>query len=154
MKKLLMALTVIGTMSYSANAQSTKSQFDKNYPVCEGKDGKGVICTKAQMEAQIRNKRVHVQDVDAKGLPVADKALSETNQVVFVRCQSAVDESPNTYVAPNRHHILVNYDNMDNPYKGLPSQQYDGPAKNDERNINVNQTSINLPPNSGYTANR
>lgn len=144
MKKILVVLAVLGLVNYGADAQTKKSQFDKNYPVCQTKNGYAT-CSKAQLNAQLKEKEVQ----ETYPVASAPERLAGYDQVVFVKCQSAVDEP--TYGGPVRHHIQVSYDQMDNPYKGLPSQQYDGPAKDDERNKNVNQTSIQLPSNMGYT---
>lgn len=142
MKKLLMSLAIFGCMNMSANAQQKESEFAKNYPVCSYKHGYN-ICTKQEKNAQL--KKLQLKENVAAPLP-------STNQVIFVRCRSAADEPSVSYNGPYRHHNIIVDDDMDNPYKGKPSKQYDGPVKNEERNINVNQTSIDLPPNNGYTA--
>jgi len=53
-------------------------------------------------------------------------------------------------------HIIVGGDNATAPYDGLPSPQYDGPAKNKQRNLKVNSPeqnstdpSFQLPPSNG-----
>ena len=142
MKKLLMSLAIFGCMNMSANAQQKESEFAKNYPVCSYKNGYN-ICSQAEKNAELR--KLHAQKHLAAPLP-------STNQVIFVRCQSVADEPSLSYTGPYRHHNIIVNDNMDNPYKGKPSKQYDGPAKNDVRNLNVNQSSIELPPSSGYVS--
>jgi hypothetical protein len=141
MKKILMSLAIFGCMNFSAHAQQ-KSKFDENYPVCKNNGGYA-ICTQQQKAKQLKALQTKA---------TADVApLPETNQVVFVRCQSAVDEPSVTYNGPYRRHNIIVDEDMDNPYKGKPSRQNDGVQKNEERNLNVNQTSIDLPPNNGYT---
>jgi hypothetical protein len=54
-------------------------------------------------------------------------------------------------VSYTRHHIKVYYDNMNNPYRGLPSRQNDGVKKNEMRNLNVTATSFgaDIPASDG-----
>ena len=152
MKNLLIALSVLGMMNTSAIAQQKSSKYDVNYPVCSNKNGY-TVCTKDQLKAQLKKQRVHQEVVAAKPAPVQE-------QVLYVRCRSVAEPDP-SYLNDNKHHsIKVSYDNMttadnmDNPYNALPSRQYDGPVKNEQRNINVNQTSIQLPPIDGNIAGR
>ncbi len=140
MKRIIMALTIAGCFHFSAAAQQ-KSTYAKNYEVCKNKNGY-TICSKDQLNKQLK----------AMQTKPKEEALPETNQVVYVRCQSITDDPRLTYNGPYRRHNIIVDEDMDNPYKGLPSRQNDGVQKNEERNINVNQTSIELPPNNGYTA--
>lgn len=138
MKKILIALTVIGTIHYSANAQTHKSKFAQNYQVCKASDSY-TICGETpsttnstpggeQMSATV------LQNMEAQP---ADAQSMQMNQV-------------NSYEGYyQRHNIQVSYDDPRNPYEGLPSIQDDGPAKNNQRNLNYNQTSIILPPVNG-----
>jgi len=145
MKKLMMMLAIIGMIQTSANAQKT-SKFAKNYDVCRYRNGYEV-CSKDQMSAQ--NKKLKA----TKSL-AAKEATPLQDQVVYVKCFSAADQTPAIgNLNYRRHNNMMIIDDMDNPYHGLPSRQYDGPVKNEERNKNVNQTSIDLPANDGsFTA--
>jgi len=139
MKKILISLAIFGCMNFSAQAQQNDSKFAKNYPVCKNDNGYAT-CSKGQMNKQVK----------ALQARPADEALPETNQVVFVRCQSVADDPSLSYRGPYRRHNIIVDEDMDNPYKGKPSLQNDGVQKNEERNLNVGQTSIDLPPSNGY----
>jgi len=132
MKKILIALTIIGTIHYSANAQTHKHNFAQNYQVCRASDAY-TICGET---------------------PTATNSTpggaAENTNVLNTSEQSMQMNQINSYEGYyQRHHIVVSYDDPRNPYEGLPSIQDDGPAKNDQRNLNYNQTSIILPPVNG-----
>ncbi len=55
----------------------------------------------------------------------------------------------NSYEGYYRKHNIVVSDEMDKPYKGEASRQYDGPAKNEYRNMNFENTSQYIAPSSG-----
>lgn len=133
MKKILIALTIIGTIHYSANAQTHKSNFAQNYQVCKANDAY-TICGEAPSAT----------NSTPGGAPENVNVLQNTC------AQSVQMNQVNSYEGYyQRHNIRVSYDDPRNPYEGLPSIQDDGPAKNDQRNLNYNQTSITLPPVNG-----
>lgn len=151
MKQLLMALTMIGMIHYSANAQSKKN-YNQNYPVCRTGDGYA-ICNKAQTSASTTfgtedmTSTTAPEDMNQSTLPLA---------VNPIPCNTISDNDAigmnnvNAYEGYyTRHNIVVSYDDMTAPYQGEPARSYDGPAKNDYRNMNENQDGMSLPPSTG-----
>ncbi len=124
----------------NADAQtktSKKKSFNNNYSVCRNQAG-NYICSSDQMKAQNQRREV------------APPAIEPQNEVINIPSSTVVADKP-TMTASNSyrfHNFIVN-DEMDNPANGLPSQQYDGPAKNDQRNINYNQTQLSLRASDG-----
>jgi hypothetical protein len=136
MKKILIALTIIGTVHYSANAQ-TKHNFAQNYPVCRANDAY-TICG----EAPTATNTTPGGAAESTTVLQNEEAPQNTQWVQM----NEVNSYEGYY---QRHHIIVSYDDPRNPYNGLPSIQDDGPAKNDQRNLNYNQTNVVLPSVNG-----
>ncbi|MDR3678851.1 MAG: hypothetical protein P4L41_02720 [Flavipsychrobacter sp.] len=141
MKTILIALIVVGITNFSADAQAKKSSANQNYKVCLN-NGTYNICGKegtsrAGTSNRTRISKMHNMDKQAWTTPMAEPAEPIAMNTV------------NSYEGFYRRHNIVVSDDMHKPYEGEASRQYDGPAKNEERNLNVNQTSIYLPPNSG-----
>lgn len=154
MKKLFMALTMIGMIHYSADAQTKKHhRYNQNYRVCKAQGGYkicGMPVTKATATYSAWDNH-QVQTNNNNELAMAP--MSPTTSVpcnTMANGNSVSMNTSNSYEGYyKRHNIVVSYDDMRNPYEGEPSRQYDGPAKNEYRNLNVNQTSMDLPPNTG-----
>ncbi|HXS38465.1 MAG TPA: hypothetical protein VN721_17310 [Flavipsychrobacter sp.] len=131
MKKILMALTMVGLIHFSAEAQDkdSHSPFAENYKVCKYTNGYAVCGDESNPAAATYTMRL-----------LTPMASSSTP------CTSTTTETNSNYWHRN---IRVSYDNADNPYEGLPSKQNDGAQKNDERNLNTNQSEMVLPANDG-----
>ena len=155
MKKLLMALTMIGMIHYSANAQSKTSRYNQNYKVCKANGGYkicGMPVTKATATNSAWQTKQEQNDMTSDGMlaPVPQTVAVVAPCNTMSNGTSVSMNSTNSYEGYyKRHNIVVSYDDMHNPYEGKPSRQYDGPAKNEYRNLNYNQTSMDLPPNTG-----
>lgn len=130
MKKFLMALTVVGLFHFSAEAQSQRSSKNaKNYPVCRygdtyavcGDVPTGYITAPAPMP-------VYRQTNDDVYVDVSDNGVKPVSQEEFRK----------------RHNIVV-YDELRSAMPPYTEPE----AKREYRNMNVNQTSIQLPPNTG-----
>jgi hypothetical protein len=138
MKKILLALTMIGMIHYSAEAKpnSKKHNYNENYQVCK-LDNAYTICGETPTPATMTPASV---GANTNILPTATENVqsAQTNQA-----------SPSYTGNYQQHNIAVFYDDPRNPYEGLPSRQDDGPGKNEERNLNFNQTSVTLPPVNG-----
>ncbi len=136
MKRILLALAVIGLTFTGASAQSSaNSKFAKNYPVCLI-DGKYQICNSGVK-----------QDIGR---------TTEVSAETFVEMETTtvhMGQRTNTGNTINRGRIRVTYDNMNDPYNGNPAMQYDGPADNKQRNIRYLNTSHPIPPNDGGVSN-
>jgi len=136
MKKILLALTVIGTIHYSADAQNkTKQNYNQNYQVCKANDAY-TICGEKPTAATMTpaGTDVNLNDLTASAAP------SQSVQENQVKAYEGYYQ---------QHNIMVSYDDPRNPYEGLPSKQDDGPMKNDVRNLNYGPSSTNLPPVNG-----
>lgn len=132
MKKILMAIAVLG-LTYTAQAQSSaKSKFAKNYNICL-KDGSYQVCTPGKISEAGRT------------------TVKETEGYITMETTSVhMGSSPATVSsASNRGRIRVMYDDMNDPYMGRESMANDGVQKNKIRNINTNNGAYNLPPNDG-----
>lgn len=140
MKKLLMVLTMIVMIGDNANAQTGKTRqksFNNNYSVCRNQTG-DYICSSEQFRSQNQRKQITTATVE-----------SQTQIVVIPTTIVYNDNLSNSYNSSYRYHNFIVNDEMSNPANGLPSQQYDGPAKNDARNINYNQSQISLRASDG-----
>jgi hypothetical protein len=136
MKKLLIALAVIGTIHISANAQS-KSPFDVNYKVCRV-DSKYKTC-----DAN-----------DPAVVTTTSKATTEQKKVEqsLRRMDTYVHLGyrPSNVVSNKRNpRIVVMYDDPNGAYEGKSTQINDGVQKNKVRNVNYLDTSVDLPSNDG-----
>ena len=127
MKKILMALSIVGLFHISAQAQSKKSAA-QNYPVCRYGDTYAVCGDVPE---------------DAYAAPTAiPPRNSAGDEYVNVKDDGVQKVTPQEY--RTQHHIRV-YDQV---VGELPA--YTGsPEANEYRNMNVNQSSIVLPPNTG-----
>lgn len=145
MKKVLIALIVLGISGFSAEAKTKtkKAAADNNpnYRVCLdngtyytcGKEGDGAPVSMGKTKVA----KINSMDRKAWSVPCDDPSVAlNVNHI-------------SSYQGYYRKHNIIVSDDMHNPYEGKVSQQNDGPAENDYRNLNYNQTSIYLPPNSG-----
>jgi|GEM_PF-3855067 len=134
MKKILIALIVIGVTSFSADAKTKKNSNcskNPNYRVCLS-NGTYQVCGKEGSKAVNMNRDTQTWEV-SMSQPTADMDVNTVNSYEgFYR----------------KHNILVS-DEMDKPYKGEASRQWDGPAKNEYRNMNYNNTTEYIAPSSG-----
>ena len=132
MKKIFMALTMVGLIHLSAEAQDkdSHSPFAENYKICKYSNGYAVCGDQSSQATSAYTMRL-LTPIISNSTPCTS-ATTETNG--------------NDYW---HHNIKVSYDNADNPYEGLPSKQNDGPQKNEERNLNTNQSDMVLPANDG-----
>ena len=140
-----MALTVIGFMHSSAEAQTKKHSYNQNYKVC--RYGAAYAVCGDQHNPNARTASVTTQATvmtppAAPAVPCNTVAANTMDNTVSMNSASA-------YTGYYRRHNIMVSDDANAPYQGEPSRQYDGPAKNEYRNMNVNQTSIYLPPNDG-----
>lgn len=139
MKQILMALAVVAFLHNSAEAQAKKSKYDVNYKVCKSDNGYATC-----------GREGHVRYMTNNTMPA-----DQTTEIILVPVAVADDNNLDMNVVNSyegyyrRHNIVVGEDEMNAPYQGLPSQQYDGPDRNAQRNLNYNQTSIELPPSDG-----
>ena len=132
---------LVVSIQVSAGAQTHKTMkrdFNENYSVCSNASGY-YVCTVAQLHAQNQKHQAPLAKMD-----------THTEMVDIRSANGLTAAAENPYTEPFRYHkFIIGGDQMDNPGNGLPSQQYDGPTKNDQRNMNVNQTSMHLPPIDG-----
>jgi hypothetical protein len=124
----------------NTNAQTEKvrkNSFNNNYSVCRNQSG-DYICSSEQFRAQNQRRQIVTATVESQ------------TQVIDMPTTVVLNDNPTSaYNSYYRYHNFIVNDEMSNPANGLPSQQYDGPAKNDERNINYNQTQISLRASDG-----
>jgi hypothetical protein len=139
MKKILLALAIIGSLSYSAEAQK-KSKFDINYKVCLA-NGKYRTCNSEAPAA--KTKRVVLSDEEQT---VA--SLRKMDTYVHMGYKStALSNKKNP-------RFVVIYDDARAPYLGKESMTNDGVQNTRERNINYLNTTTELPPNDGGLSER
>lgn len=138
MKKILLALSIIGLISHNAGAQTKKSIYAKNYPVClSGSTYKVCTTTKAELG------RKETADNPDPSLRMMD---------TYVHMGYG---SRHTYASNKRNpRIRVAIDDPHAPYEGKESMINDGVQKNKERNINYLDNSVVLPPNDGGVSDR
>jgi|ERR1043165_8458084 hypothetical protein len=143
MKKVIMALMVLGSIHYSATAQSN-SKWAKNYKVCHV-GNTYQICDKADPVVVAPSPAIKVSTT-----PMATpcEPISMSNTYGF----AGYSRTPQggiraSYEGRNGEIIDVRA-----PYHGDPSRQYDGPEKNEYRNLNYQDNTMTLPPSDG--ANR
>ena len=135
-----MMLTIIVMIADNTNAQTRKikkNSFNKNYSVCQNLAG-NYICSSDQLRAQNQRRQV-----------VAAPGAIETEVIAMPSTTVLNDKPTNPYNNYYRYHNFIIGDDMTNPANGDPSQQYDGPAKNAERNMNYNQNQLTLRASDG-----
>jgi hypothetical protein len=134
MKKILLALGIIGILPFSAEAQK-KSVYDKNYPVCIA-DNKYVLCNDAAKATEEVGRDVKVTS--------PDKSLRMFDSYVHMGYRT-------TPSASNRRNprILVSYEDPNGAYEGKETRINDGVQKNKARNLNYLDGSVQLPPVDG-----
>jgi len=85
MKKILMALIVIGCINYSADAQTktNKSKYDINYKICKYEDGYHVCGTQPRNEMTMNSSGTYRQNnVNSYEGYKRDYALQQDNIIV------------------------------------------------------------------------
>jgi hypothetical protein len=137
MKKILLALAVIGFGTFTAEAQSKKSIYDKNYPVCVV-DGKYQVCPVSN-KAESAGRSAEITGPDA-----SFRMLDTSVYLGYSRPGSSAMRNPR---------IRVTIDDPQAPYEGKESMVNDGVQKNKQRNLNHN-TNVELPPNDGGLSER
>lgn len=140
MKKILLALAILGSVSYSVEAQK-KSKFDINYKVCL-MDGKYRTCNPEAPAA--KTKKVVLSNEEQT---VASLRKMDTYVHMGFRPSSTLSNRQNP-------RILLSYDDPQAPYLGKESRTNDGVQKNKERNLNYLDNSVDLPPNDGGLSDR
>lgn len=141
MKKILMALTVMSMFHFSAEAKG-KKVAKQNYPVCKANSGYKICGEKASTANATKGTMVPVTQKDNSNV-VRDEYVT-----VGSNTPSGINRTYSFEGYMRRHNIVVN-DEMRNPYEGEPSRQYDGPKRNEYRNLNSNNSSVSLPPSDG-----
>lgn len=130
MKNSLLALIVIGMTCFSANAQDQpKSKYDINYKVCLIGD-KYKTCDESTPAFAPNNEKAIKKQV---------AELRKLDEHVYVKS--------NTQSAKRNPRFTVSYE--EGAYKGEASAINDGVTKNKERNLNYNNTAVDLPPSDG-----
>jgi hypothetical protein len=140
MKKILLALAMIGVIHFNADAQAKKkSVYAKNYHICLT-DSKYKVC-----KSSVAKKNNTIGRKLAVNNPEPSLAMMDT----YVHLGYAPGYS-------NKHNprIRVAIDDPNAPYQGKESMQNDGVQKNKERNINYLDNSVVLPPNDGGVSDR
>lgn len=138
MKKILLALVIVGTAVCGANAQK-KSVFAKNYRICLI-DSKYQVCPTSTKSDLGRTSVVS----NPEG------ALRMMDTSVYLGYSSPFP-SFSGMVPSNRRNprIRVTIDDPAAPYQGKESMINDGVELNKERNVNYQNTSVELPPSDG-----
>jgi hypothetical protein len=144
MKKILIALIVIGVANFSADAKDKKNciNHSQNYKVCQSNGTYQICGQKSDMDNKTTMHKRRNVDQQAWMPPMTEPTSMLSMNTV------------NSYEGFYKKHNIIVSDDMHKPYEGEASRQYDGPAKNDYRNMNVNQTSMFLPPSSGAIEGR
>ena len=140
-------------------------KYDENFKVCKNDAGYH-ICGEPVSYINA-TKQIHY-------LPPAPQHMTYNNQGMDQQQAPATDPNamlapqsqsyPSAYTVnetaayesfvPKKHFMTVSYNENvaeENraPYEGLPSPQYDGPAKNLQRNLNESNPNANLAPITG-----
>jgi hypothetical protein len=153
MKKMILALVLLGAVNYTATAQSN-GKYAKNYKVCRADDGAYVVCSSEKGEELATGTRISSY---AATRPVAVPATP-----VAVPCVNIMQPAPVPYTAervmrydkPQKVRVQYEdpYGNMVEepkaPAHGQPSVQYDGPDVNARRNLNYGSGQY-VPPSTG-----
>ncbi len=172
MKKILMALTMIGMAYLSADGQTKscgrsqdkvcrrssgntvscyKTKYAENFPVCKGRNGYYICCetptstntthpVATNQQSQYENYREQYQTYEEATdvVSTAPQSQSYTNTEYGVNNSRSYEGYD-----PRKGKMKVCYtgDNVAQatraPYEGCASDQYDGPEKNRQRNVNV-----------------
>ena len=140
MKKVMMALIVLGSIHYSANAQSN-SKWAKNYKVCNV-GNTYQICDKADPVTVAPSRATTISTTP---MAVPAEPIRMGNTYGFAG-----------YTRTPKNKIKATYEGRSGeiidaraPYHGDPSRQYDGPEKNEYRNLNYQDNTMTLPPSDG-----
>ncbi|WP_276133001.1 hypothetical protein [Polluticoccus soli] len=143
MKKILLALAMIGATVYGASAQK-KSAFAKNYRICLI-DSKYQVCPKSAKSDLGRTSTIE----NPEGV------LRMMDTSVYLGYSSPFP-SFSGMVPSNRRNprIRVTIDDPQAPYEGKESMINDGVELNKARNINYLDTSVELPANDGGVSDR
>ena len=150
MKKIIIALTLIGCVSFSASAKLPKRHLCQNYRVCQV-GGTYQVC--GAESSAVSLKKWAAKDESTKAWAAKDESTrtwaANDQKLTTWSANDLSMNSVHSYAGYYRKHNIVVSDDMRAPYEGEPSRQWDGPVKNEVRNINTNQSSIYLPPNTG-----
>lgn len=139
MKKILFALVLLG-IGASAEAQTTRSMYNKNYPICLV-DGSYKVCPGHNASELGRSEIVKS--------PEASLRMMDTS--VFLGYSNTPFMIPSNRRNPR---IRVTIDDPNAAYEGKESMINDGVQKNKARNINYLDTSVELPPSDGGLTDR
>ncbi len=134
MKKILIALAIIGSACTSAEAQNAvNSKFAQNYPVCLI-NGAYRICN---TEAEQKSQRTEI------GRTAGNETFGMQNTYVHM----GYGTGGNARFRNSR--IRISYDKPGAVYEGKETMTNDGVRRNKQRNFNTNNGAYNLPPNNG-----
>jgi hypothetical protein len=133
MKKILLALTILGILPFGADAQ--KSVYDKNYKVCIN-DNKYALC-----DGQAKANEEVGRDVKITS-PARSLRMFDSYVHMGYRTASANSNKRNS-------RIIVSYEDPNGAYEGKETLINDGVEKNKARNINYLDGSMQLPPVDG-----
>lgn len=143
MKKILLVMALISFGYIHAEAQSKKSTYAKNYPICLS-GNKYKVCPAANSKA---GRSVKVNN------PSASLRMMDTT--VHMGYSTARPFSSMSVLSNRRNpRIRVTIDDPQAPYEGKESMINDGVQKNKQRNINYLDNSVELPPNDGGVSDR
>ena len=154
------------------------TKYDQNYQVCSNEYGYYICCehpaekpqayktTYSDQQASVQRSGTNTEnDADSKtDLMNNNEAVQTPNELIAPQSQSYPKNTDyginqaSSYEGyyPKRGRIKVCYygnnvaENSRMPYQGCASPQYDGPDKNQERNINAN-TPSDMPPLNGWS---
>lgn len=132
MKKLFIALSLIGLVQFSANAQSKNAQ---NYKICL-KGDKYQVCDGSSTPRAMKKQKAK----DAHTIA----SLRRMDTYVHLGYSSSA-----AFSNKRNPRIMVSMDDPQAPYKGEESRINDGVKKNIDRNVNYLDNSIVLPANDG-----
>ena len=154
-----------------------RTKYSENFKVCKNDDGY-YICgeTPTYANSTIRGHRQmqqrqykqpeqtmqYAQNTQQQQYEQQDAPANTTSDALIAPQSQSYATTPSFDVSsvssyegyyPKKHYIQVSGDNVaeDNraPYEGMPSPQYDGPAKNAERNLNASNPNADLAPITG-----
>ena len=138
---------------YAENFKVCKN--DAGYHIC-GEEVSNLNATKpVHYMPSAPQHMTYNQGMDVQPMPATDPNAMLAPQSQSYPSAYAVNETA-AYesFAPKKHFMTVSYNENvaeENraPYEGLPSPQYDGPAKNAQRNLNESNPNANLAPITG-----
>ncbi len=124
---------------------ATKSDNDKNFAVCKGKGDYHICAQQPNTRNSVKTRTTKTRHtinktqtvVTPNGVIATYSTKTYATQPVKAPQSQSLNGAPTNRYIPHTDSLADTINNATAPYNGEKSPQYDGPAKNKQRNINT-----------------